>query len=155
MFSKRIAALVCFCSFAIPRPTLCQTGKFIASGKITAQKGCGDGLDQDSYCGVCGRIGGDNGTAFTKHATCATVCAKLPKGMSDKQVDLYVYAADAGRRPPSPLVCGSKNTAGACTIGWARSEKFEYYPDKNNVCAVVKNWSANRDTLFEITAVRK
>jgi hypothetical protein len=125
--------------------------KFSKSEQVKFPKACGDGLDEHSACGGCARVG----IAITKSTSCGHVCVELPGGKTDKNMDLVAQAAEDNGLASTFKACGSRNTAGACEIGWARFEGLEYYPDKNNLCGRFKNWSHDRDRIFKVIVSEK
>jgi hypothetical protein len=128
-----------------------QPAKFIKSNQAKFAKACGDNLDEHSACGDCAYV---QGVGVTTSARCGHVCVTLPAGKAGSDMNVIAQAAEDSL-VPSFQQCGSTNTAGSCTIHWARFEGNEYYPDKNQLCGRFKNWSADRERIFRIVVTEK
>jgi hypothetical protein len=126
---------------------------FNKSTRIHFNKACGNGLTENSACGVCGYLG--NGPAITTAAQCDHACIALPSGKTDKDMNIEVsaYFQDDPKLPVADSYyqpCGTTNQPGPCKIGWTRFESAEYFPSKNEMCGRVKSWNADRGTSFKI-----
>jgi hypothetical protein len=132
---------------------------FGAGTRVYLIKGCGNTLTENSSCdGTCAYLPG--GAAATTVAQCTHGCVTLPAGKSDKDMNIAVSAAvdnDDHYPPPDQnyKACGSTNVPGPCGIGWSRFEIAEYYPSTNQMCAKVKNWSADQGVSFKISVWQK
>ena len=119
-------------------------GKFQKTATQTFQKACGSGLDQHSACGVCGT------PPVTKGAICGHICVTLPKGKTDKDMNMVPSATEDRTKPFRP--CGNP---GECDIHWSRFESWEFYPEKNELCGRFKNWNSDREATFRIEVTEK
>src|ERR1700678_1982006 len=73
-----------------------QNGKFEKTETLALRMGCGNGLDDNSPIGACGRL---EGVAFTKYASGGHVCVQLPGRLKGKDVTLSAPAAGVGTGP--------------------------------------------------------
>lgn len=138
-----------------PRTEAAQ-GKFSKTTQGNIGKACGNGLTENSGCGICGTF---EGITITVASRCDHYCVGLPAGKTDKDMNIAVSAA-FNRDPGGPVAsdfkpCGSLNTPGACSIGWSRYESAEYYPKNNNMCGRVKSWDSDREIVFHVSVSEK
>jgi|ERR1700677_3833185 hypothetical protein len=123
--------------------------KWTARNQVKFSKACGNGLDAGSACGNCVYVGG---VAVTKCASCGHVCVRLPDGKSPDQMALTPRAAE-DQTPPSFQPCNP--VPGDCVVGWAHFEGQEWYADTHMMCGRFKNWSADRDRVFQVIVAEK
>jgi hypothetical protein len=128
---------------------------FHASAQSKFAKACGSGIDEHTKCGLCVRIGSNEGPAVTAVATCDHICVQLPAGKTASDVNVVAYAAN-DRLAPSWLLCGNSTNAPAmCSVGYAHFEGVEYYKDTNKICGRFKNWSSDQARIFRIDVNEK
>jgi hypothetical protein len=146
-----LALLWCFVSGvpmspASPQAFLEHLG-FHKTATFKLNHGCGI-PNQNSTTESCIDVGG-------VQATSGHVCVQLPRGKTDKDMDLKPSAKEVRWSNKSFLPCGNGSGSSVCKIGYSRYEGSEYYADTNQLCGRFKNWSAERARDFRIEVTEK